>query len=85
MLYIAKKLMWPLRLLRIGAEDLNVAKIGGLPAIPLPTVGLIDPTSITITNQIIITLTIGLIFGTMDNPKFIKIILLERDHRGLLI
>ena len=85
MLYIAKKLMWPLRLLRIDAGDLNVVKIGGLSAILLPTVGLIDPTSITFINQIIITLTIGLIFGTMDNPKFIKIISLERDYRGLLI
>jgi hypothetical protein len=62
-----------LRLLRIGAGDLNVVKIGGMPAILLPTVGLIDPTSITIINQIIIPLKIELIFGTMDNPKFIKV------------
>ena len=48
MLHIVKKLMWLLRLLRIGAGDLNVVKIGGMPAILLPTVGLIDPTSITI-------------------------------------
>jgi hypothetical protein len=56
-----------------------------MPAILLPTVGLIDPTSITILSQIIIPLKIELIFGTMDNPKFIKIIPLERGYKGLLI
>ena len=85
MLHIAKKLIWPLRLLRIGAGDLNVAKIGGMPAILLPTVNLIDPTSITIINQIIIPLKIELIFGTRDKPKFIKIIPLERGYKGLFI
>jgi hypothetical protein len=85
MLHIVKKLMWPLRLLRIGAGDLNVVKIGGMPAILLPTVGLTDLTCITHIKQIIIPLKIKLIFETMDNPKFIKIIPLERGYKGLLI
>jgi hypothetical protein len=85
MLHIVKKLMWPLRLLRVGAGDLNVVNIRGMPAILLPTVGLIDSTSITIINQIIIPLKIGLIFGTLDNLKLIKIIPLERGYKCLFI
>jgi hypothetical protein len=85
MLNIVKKLMWPLRLFRIDAGDLNVVKIGGMPAILLATVGLIDPTSTTILNQIINPLKIELFFGTMAKPQFLKITPLERGYKGLFI